>query len=175
MADSSGDLDLEAFRAEARSWLEANFPEGLRGKAGLAMQVMEGGPLGGDVEVWRRRMGEKGWGAPTWPTKYGGGGLSVAQARVLGQEMARIGAFNPVEGRAICVPTRRGKRGNPVLLARRFFPELMKVAGDIGARDLIAGHSDLVTEVEMDNDGVLTDIDTPQALARLAATAKIEA
>jgi molybdenum cofactor cytidylyltransferase len=96
--------------------------------------------------------------------------------KVAGGEIDRlIGAFNPVEGRAICVPTRRGKRGNPVLLARRFFPELMKVAGDIGARDLIAGHSDLVTEVEMDNDGVLTDIDTPQALARLAATAKIEA
>ena len=86
-----------------------------------------------------------------------------------------IAAFNPVEGRAVCVPTRRGKRGNPVLLASRLFPELSSVSGDVGARDLIAAHPELVVEVEMDGDGVLTDIDTPQALARLAGTAKIEA
>jgi molybdenum cofactor cytidylyltransferase len=86
-----------------------------------------------------------------------------------------IGAFNPVEGRAICVPTRRGKRGNPVLLARQFFGELAAISGDIGARDLIAAHPELVAEVEMESDGVLTDIDTPQALAKLAATAKIDA
>ena len=96
MADSSGDIELDAFRTTARSWLEENFPQSLRGKAGLAMQVIEGGPLGGDVEVWRKRMGEKGWGTPTWPTKYGGGGLTPAQARVLQQEMSRIGAFNPL-------------------------------------------------------------------------------
>jgi molybdenum cofactor cytidylyltransferase len=86
-----------------------------------------------------------------------------------------IAAFSPVEGRAICVPTRRGKRGNPVLLTSRLFAELSNVSGDIGARDLIAAHPELVAEVEMDGDGVLTDIDTPQALARLAGTAKIEA
>ena len=96
MADSSGDIELDAFRAEARGWLEANFPTSLRGQPGLAMAVMEGAPLGGDVALWKERMGAKGWGAPTWPAKYGGGGLSPAQARVLGQEMARIGAFNPV-------------------------------------------------------------------------------
>jgi molybdenum cofactor cytidylyltransferase len=86
-----------------------------------------------------------------------------------------IGAFNAVEGRAICVPTRRGKRGNPILLSRQFFPELAAVSGDIGARELIALHPELVAEVEMESDGVLTDIDTPQALAKLAATAKIDA
>jgi len=86
-----------------------------------------------------------------------------------------IGAFNPVEGRVLCVPTRRGKRGNPVLLGKRFFAELAAVSGDIGARDLIAAHPELVAEVEMESDAVLTDIDTPQALAKLAATAKIDA
>jgi alkylation response protein AidB-like acyl-CoA dehydrogenase len=43
-------------------------------------------------------MADKGWGAPTWPTEYGGGGLSGAQARVLQREMARVGAENPVAG-----------------------------------------------------------------------------
>jgi len=86
-----------------------------------------------------------------------------------------IAAFNPVEGRAICVPTRRGKRGNPVLLSSRLFQELSNVSGDVGARDLIAAHPELVAEVEMEGDGTLLDIDTPQALARLAGTAKIDA
>ncbi len=86
-----------------------------------------------------------------------------------------INAFNPVEGRAIVVPTRRGKRGNPVLWARRFFAEMGGIGGDIGARELIAGYPEAVVEIEMEGDGVLTDIDTPQALAKLAATAKIDA
>jgi molybdenum cofactor cytidylyltransferase len=85
-----------------------------------------------------------------------------------------IAAFNPVEGRAICVPVRKGKRGNPVLLARPLFAELAGVSGDVGARDVVAAHPELVAEVEMENDGVLIDIDTPQALAHLA-TAKIGA
>jgi alkylation response protein AidB-like acyl-CoA dehydrogenase len=46
--------------------------------------------------AWRKAIGEKGWATPTWPTEYGGGGLSVAQARVLQQEMAKAGAFNPL-------------------------------------------------------------------------------
>ena len=96
--------------------------------------------------------------------------------KVAASEIDRlIAAFNALEGRAICVPTRRGKRGNPVLLASRLFPELSSVSGDVGARDVIAAHPELVVEVEMDGDGVLTDIDTPQALARLAGTAKMEA
>jgi molybdenum cofactor cytidylyltransferase len=96
--------------------------------------------------------------------------------RVAAAEINRlIAAFNPVEGRAICVPTRRGKRGNPVLIAKSLFAELTSISGDVGARDVVAGHPELVTEIEMESDGVLTDIDTPQALARLAATAKIDA
>ncbi len=81
-----------------------------------------------------------------------------------------VAAFNPVEGRAICVPTRRGKRGNPVLWSKRFFAEMQEIAGDVGARHLIGAYPELVCEVEMEDDGVLTDIDTPQALARLAAS-----
>jgi len=74
-----------------------------------------------------------------------------------------IAAFNPLEGRAIIVPTRRGKRGNPVLWSKRFFPEMAELAGDVGAKHLIGEHSELVAEVEMDDD-VLVDIDTPEAL-----------
>jgi molybdenum cofactor cytidylyltransferase len=75
-----------------------------------------------------------------------------------------IAAFNPIEGRAIIVPTRRGKRGNPVLWSKRFFPEMAELAGDVGAKHLIGKHAELVAEVEMDDDAVLVDIDTPDAL-----------
>ncbi|MFQ5774427.1 MAG: NTP transferase domain-containing protein [Kiloniellaceae bacterium] len=82
-----------------------------------------------------------------------------------------IAAFNPLEGRAICVPTWRGKRGNPVLFARRFVPEMQSIAGDIGARHLLGEYPEVVCEVAMDDvdsgDGVLLDVDTPEALAAL--------
>lgn len=81
-----------------------------------------------------------------------------------------IAAFDPVEGRAIVVPTRRGKRGNPVLFAKRFFDEMTTVSGDVGARHLIGNHEDLVVELEIDDEAVLIDIDTPEALAEVRAT-----
>ncbi|HSS63567.1 MAG TPA: molybdopterin-binding/glycosyltransferase family 2 protein [Gammaproteobacteria bacterium] len=77
-----------------------------------------------------------------------------------------IADFDPLRGRAVCVPTFRGKRGNPVLWDRRFFSELMDLKGDVGARHLIGEHAHLVCEVAMDDDGVLTDVDTPQDLIR---------
>ncbi|HEY9569325.1 MAG TPA: 4-diphosphocytidyl-2C-methyl-D-erythritol kinase, partial [Thalassobaculum sp.] len=79
-------------------------------------------------------------------------------------------AFDPVEGRAIVVPTRRGKRGNPVLFARRFFEVMGTVSGDVGARHIIGDNDELVIEVEVDDESVLTDVDTPAALAALAAS-----
>lgn len=76
-----------------------------------------------------------------------------------------MAAFSPVEGRSICVPTVGGKRGNPVLWARRFFPEMGTLSGDSGAKHLIGEHADLVCEVEMTGEAAITDIDTPEALA----------
>jgi alkylation response protein AidB-like acyl-CoA dehydrogenase len=97
MADAGGDLELEAFRSEARAWLDENFPASLKGAGGAAAAALMDGPEpDGDLAKWKRAMGEKGWGAPTWPAEYGGGGLSPQQARVLAQEMARAGAFNPL-------------------------------------------------------------------------------
>jgi molybdenum cofactor cytidylyltransferase len=87
---------------------------------------------------------------------------------VTGRHLDRlIAAFNPLEGRAIIVPTRHGKRGNPVLWARHFFPEMTQIAGDVGARHLIGEHAELVAEIEMDDDAILVDIDTPEALDAL--------
>jgi alkylation response protein AidB-like acyl-CoA dehydrogenase len=99
MADFGG--DVEAFRAEARTWLEANFPPALRKDPNAQMAAMMGGPETADVKVWRERMGAQGWGTPTWPKAYGGGGLSRPEARVLAEEMAKIGARNPIGGMGV--------------------------------------------------------------------------
>jgi molybdenum cofactor cytidylyltransferase len=82
-----------------------------------------------------------------------------------------IAAFNPVEGRLICVPTYDGKRGNPVLWARRYFAEMAGLSGDVGARGLLERHADAVCEVAMTDAGVLLDVDTPDALKALAGEA----
>lgn len=86
---------MDAFRAEVRGWLEANCPASMR----TPMPADEV-PWGGrdfvwqnpDARLWLERMAARGWTAPTWPREYGGGGLSSAEARVLEQELARIGA-----------------------------------------------------------------------------------
>ena len=83
-----------------------------------------------------------------------------------------MAAFSPVEGRSICVPTVNGKRGNPVLWARRFFPDMAELSGDSGAKHLIGEHADLVCEVEMAGEAAITDIDTPEALAAWRARSK---
>lgn len=80
-----------------------------------------------------------------------------------------IAAFNPLEGRAICVPTFTGKRGNPVLWGAQFLEEMQEVAGDVGARHLIGAHGELVAEVPIDDDGVLVDVDTPEALTAMGS------
>ena len=76
-----------------------------------------------------------------------------------------IAAFDPAAGHEICVPTRNGKRGNPVLWHRRFFARMAEISGDVGARHLIGENEDSLVEVPMDDDAVLADLDTPAALA----------
>ncbi|HEY5337678.1 MAG TPA: molybdopterin-binding/glycosyltransferase family 2 protein [Rhizomicrobium sp.] len=75
-----------------------------------------------------------------------------------------VAGFDPFEDRAIVVAARQGKQGNPVLWARRFFPEIEAIEGDVGARNLVGIYGELVCEIEAGDDAPLTDIDTPQAL-----------
>jgi alkylation response protein AidB-like acyl-CoA dehydrogenase len=99
MADFGG--DAETFRAEARSWLAENFPARLKSDPAAQLAAMQAQPESPEAKLWRERMGAKGWGVPTWPAEYGGGGLSRAQARVLAEEMAAIGARNPIGGMGV--------------------------------------------------------------------------
>ncbi|CAA7625119.1 Purine catabolism protein pucB [Candidatus Terasakiella magnetica] len=83
--------------------------------------------------------------------------------------VALAAAFAPENGHDICVPVFQGRRGNPVLLGRRFFAGMRGLEGDKGARGLIQAHAEAVLEVVMADDGVLIDVDTPEALAALEA------
>jgi molybdenum cofactor cytidylyltransferase len=75
-----------------------------------------------------------------------------------------IAAFDPEKGALAVVPTIEGKRGNPVLWSRRFFPELAAVEGDVGARHLIGRYAEAVVEVPVTGSAALADVDTPEAL-----------
>jgi len=80
-----------------------------------------------------------------------------------------IAAFDPERGALVAIPTMAGKRGNPVLWSRRFFPDLMAVEGDVGARHLIGGYGEAVVEVPVEDAAALTDVDTPEALTAVRA------
>ena len=78
-----------------------------------------------------------------------------------------IQAFDPTEGRSICVPVHGRKRGNPVLWGRQYFNEITAIKGDTGAKHLLEEYSDQISEVVIDSDGILFDVDTPERLHEL--------
>jgi molybdenum cofactor cytidylyltransferase len=80
-----------------------------------------------------------------------------------------LGAFDPDKGALVVIPTIEGKRGNPVVWSRRFFPDLMAVEGDVGARHLIGRYAEAVAEVPLSGNAALTDVDTPEALEAVKA------
>jgi molybdenum cofactor cytidylyltransferase len=85
-----------------------------------------------------------------------------------------ISMYNPDAGRLIVQPTFRGKQGNPMLWDRRFFPEILAITGDSGARFLVGKHAGVVVEVEMADDAVLRDFDTTESLATLPSRMRPE-
>ncbi len=92
--------DLDTFRAETRSWLEANCPAEMREPVRSDKDACWGGRdqsmLSSAQKAWMDAMGAKGWTVPDWPEAYGGGGLTPAETKVLREEMAAIRARNPL-------------------------------------------------------------------------------
>ena len=92
--------DLDTFRTETRAWLEANCPAEMRKPIRSEDDYCWGGrnwAFQSDAQrQWLEAAAERGWTVPDWPKDYGGGGLSPEEARVLKEEMARIGARPPL-------------------------------------------------------------------------------
>jgi len=120
--------DLDSFRAETRKWLDANCPTEMRQPIRSEADICWGGrnwTFQSDAQRrWLEAMAERGWTVPDWPKDYGGGGLSANEARVLKEEMQRIGARPPLTSFGISML-------GPALLAfgteeqkRRYLPQI---------------------------------------------------
>jgi alkylation response protein AidB-like acyl-CoA dehydrogenase len=92
---------LQAFREEARAWLEENCPPEMRLPLAGNDEIPWGGRRmrfsSGAQRLWLERMAGRGWTVPEWPVEYGGGGLSGEQAAVLRQEMEALGCRVPLQ------------------------------------------------------------------------------
>ena len=95
MAESAA--ELREFRQEVSGWLAENCPNGAKGPGQQSIGSTKI-TLERDVALWLERCAEKGFTAPTWPTEYGGGGLSNAQAKILYEEMGAMNARTPLVG-----------------------------------------------------------------------------
>jgi molybdenum cofactor cytidylyltransferase len=62
-------------------------------------------------------------------------------------------------GAALATPVYHGQRGHPIGFARRFQADLAALEGDRGGRDILAQHSNELRLIEVDDPGVLVDID----------------
>jgi alkylation response protein AidB-like acyl-CoA dehydrogenase len=122
--------DLDSFRAETRKWLDANCPTEMRQPIRSEADICWGGrnwTFQSDAQRdWLEAMAERGWTVPDWPREYGGGGLSPEEARVLKEEMQRIGARPPLTSFGISML-------GPALLAfgteeqkRRYLPQIAR-------------------------------------------------
>jgi molybdenum cofactor cytidylyltransferase len=65
-------------------------------------------------------------------------------------------------GRPILLPVHRGRRGHPVLFSRRVFSELEQAPEGVGARQVVWDHQNDLLEVEVGDEGVARDVDTPE-------------
>ncbi len=92
--------EQDIFRAETRAWLESNCPRSMREKVQEESDYYWGGKNGTfkneDQKIWFERMLAKGWTVPYWHKKYGGGGLSAIENKILNEEMASLGCRKPL-------------------------------------------------------------------------------
>src|SRR6202789_2119170 len=121
--------ELSAFRAQTRAWLDANCPPVMRTRMPEEEQVAGGKRAvfaRPEQKLWLDRMAEKGWTAPSWPKRYGGGGLSGEEALILEEEMQDLGCRAPLRGMGLSML-------GPVLLEygteeqrQRFIPKIVR-------------------------------------------------
>jgi alkylation response protein AidB-like acyl-CoA dehydrogenase len=80
--------EAETFRSEVRGWLESNLPTGW-GTPGFEMAPQDRKTFN---EEWPKKLYDGGWICASWPTEYGGKGLTTMQNVVLTEEFARLKA-----------------------------------------------------------------------------------
>jgi alkylation response protein AidB-like acyl-CoA dehydrogenase len=76
-----------AFRAQVRAFFEAELPADIRAGAALGKRLRKD-----DLTRWQKILQRRGWGAPTWPERFGGTGWGVIQQHIFEEERADVGA-----------------------------------------------------------------------------------
>jgi molybdenum cofactor cytidylyltransferase len=71
-------------------------------------------------------------------------------------------------GAGIVAPSYQGKRGHPVGFAARFGAQLANLSGDAGARNMLRAEGSRIVVIDVDDPGVMADIDTRAELDRMA-------
>ena len=89
--------EVSEFRRDVSAWIAENCPAGAKGPGQMANGSTKI-ELEPDVALWLERCVEKGFTAPTWPTEFGGGGLSAEFAKVFYEEMGKANARTPLTG-----------------------------------------------------------------------------
>lgn len=127
-----------------------------------------------DVSVLRAARADQGLGASladafTW---LAGEEVQADAAAVLLGDMPWIAAdsyrrlYRQADTGQIVRPAYRGTAGHPVLFGQSFWPELGALDGDQGAREVLAGHPRAVVTLDLEDPGILQDVDRPEDLAR---------
>jgi molybdenum cofactor cytidylyltransferase len=86
----------------------------------------------------------------------------LVRAATVGEIIARFYET----GRPIVLPKLRGKRGHPVIFARRLYDELLNAPADQGARAVVWAHAEEVLEVPSEDEGVALNLNDPESLRR---------
>lgn len=85
------------FETSVRDWVAENLPAELAGvRIGMYGVESEDPAVTEAFELWRARLAAQGWGAPTWPSEYGGAGLTDAEAKTVSKAIEKAGSMNPI-------------------------------------------------------------------------------
>jgi molybdenum cofactor cytidylyltransferase len=83
---------------------------------------------------------------------------------ILPSTIARVAAA-VAQGAPVAAPFHRGRRGHPVGFSAACYPALAELAGEEGAKTVVDAHRDSLVRIDVDDPGVLRDVDTPEDLA----------
>ncbi len=75
--------------------------------------------------------------------------------------------FDPKNNINIVIPSHKGKRGNPILIGRKFFPDILKLKGDMGAKNIINNNINDIYDIPQRTSSSLIDIDTKEDLKNI--------
>jgi len=91
----------------------------------------------------------------------------VDHPAIIAETVSRIVATFRQGGAPVVIPTYHGRRGHPVLIGRELFEELLRLNGDAGANTVVRRYRPVTQFVEVEDEGILIDVDDPEIYRRL--------